>query len=90
MLNEVNEGWVKSEIRNPKSEFPIRNGGEDRTRTCKRFPAVVFKTTALPIRLPLRAGRRDDVEIRIYRTASSDHNPSFAQKKAPAVKFQPG
>ena len=30
------------------------NGGEDRTRTCKRFRAVVFKTTALPIRLPLQ------------------------------------
>jgi hypothetical protein len=29
-------------------------GGEDRARTCKRLLAVVFKTTALPIRLPLR------------------------------------
>ncbi len=32
----------------------IKGGGEDRTRTCKRSLAVVFKTTALPIRLPLR------------------------------------
>ena len=31
-----------------------KDGGEDRARTCKRSLAVVFKTTALPIRLPLR------------------------------------
>jgi hypothetical protein len=46
-------GIRKFEILDFRSE--ISNGGEDRTRTCKRFPAVVFKTTALPIRLPLRA-----------------------------------
>ena len=42
--------------------FLIENGGEDRTRTCKRLRAVVFKTTALPIRLPLRT-RRGELEI---------------------------
>src|SRR5687768_2535609 len=29
-----------------------RVGGRNRTRTCKRLRAVVFKTTALPVRLP--------------------------------------
>jgi hypothetical protein len=38
-------------------DLRLKTGGEDRTRTCKRFPAVVFKTTALPIRLPLRDSR---------------------------------
>src|SRR5213075_3416427 len=41
------------------------NGGEDRTRTCKRFRAVVFKTTALPIRLPLH------LAVRIAASASN-------------------
>ena len=31
-----------------------RNGGGDRTRTCRPLRAAVFKTAALPIMLPLR------------------------------------
>ncbi len=45
-------------------------GGEDRARTCKRLLAVVFKTTALPIRLPLRILRN----LRIYRSSQEISN----------------
>lgn len=45
------------------------NGGEDRTRTCKRLRAVVFKTTALPIRLPLRTVAKRGSEQKIYRNS---------------------
>ena len=31
-----------------------RNGGGDRTRTCKTFRSAVFKTAALPIMRPLQ------------------------------------
>ena len=53
-------GYTKIEIQIKERSFwagsgnSEKDGGEDRTRTCKRFRAVVFKTTALPIRLPLR------------------------------------
>lgn len=43
---------LQHKIADRNSKFENSNGGEDRTRTCKRFPAVVFKTTALPVRLP--------------------------------------
>ena len=39
-------------------------GGRDRSRTCKRQRAVVFKTTALPIRLPFPE-EISDCELRI-------------------------
>ncbi len=50
----------------------IKCGGEDRTRTCKRSLAVVFKTTALPIRLPLRLSRARNL---------NEHRRSTANKK---------
>ena len=42
------EGETKNWIEN-KSQIQNKNGGENRTRTCKRLRAVVFKTTALPL-----------------------------------------
>ena len=53
-LQDTNTKWPRNLIPGPSIFF---NGGEDRTRTCKRSLAVVFKTTALPIRLPLRRRR---------------------------------
>ena len=38
-------------------ELLKRDGGGDRTRTCKPLRAAVFKTAALPIMLPLRFER---------------------------------
>ena len=76
---------------NQENEFQIqnlkfKNGGEDRTRTCKRFRAVVFKTTALPIRLPLRTA----AELQIYRIKATVFNP-FDQARlnleTPALDF---
>lgn len=61
----------------------LENGGEDRTRTCKRLRAVVFKTTALPIRLPLHLDQtpilRDEKEI--YRKVAAETNHFVEQKK---------
>src|SRR5436190_5067265 len=61
------------------------DGGEDRTRTCKRFRAVVFKTTALPIRLPLRSGMRTK---RTHLSANSGN--SIYQIRCPTNKKSPG
>ena len=38
--------------RSDSTELQVQVGGRDRTRTCKRQRAVVFGTTALPVRLP--------------------------------------
>ena len=40
--------------RNARGKLLKRNGGGDRTRTCKPLRAAVFKTAALPIMRPLR------------------------------------
>ena len=42
----------------PLSYRSTEFGGRDRSRTCKRLRAIVFKTTALPVRLPFRNMRR--------------------------------
>ena len=50
ILRKVNFARVKIKKtleRNPKSKIQNKNGGENRTRTCKPLRAVVFKTTAL-------------------------------------------
>src|SRR5215204_2554605 len=92
-IHSVFLGYINMafDCKNLKIEGGIICGGEDRTRTCKRSPAVVFKTTALPIRLPLRPSRRHaTLERKNIPHRRRTSQPNFDAKKAPAVSSSRG
>lgn len=85
--NDFYNGKIRQETK-PVNKKQKKHGGEDRTRTCKRFLAVVFKTTALPIRLPLHPGAL--VAYSPEYGAKSKYSVNLANKQSAFRTKKPG